>query len=788
MKKFTSLLALLGAGIMSAQAGTFTVSTDQDTHVYAIKNAYTNISNYYCSVNGNYVGSTTNKGNVAFYKIESSGTEGQYYIYCVSNSKYLTYSTVEAGNSKVTYTDSRDAAKQWKIKAESEGGETYDIYPADVTGNSGDQSWNWHGGVGYNLGFYASNDGACSWTFVEATNAQATITYKYGENTLATKTQYVIPGAATSVLPDAGVNYTRIGSAEPSEITSTTTNITVTLNEDLPFTKSKSYDEATWYVIDMHSNDAGLGNNNYVWTCGDNNTSITLPKNDMRQTNISDANLWCFVGDVEKGFKIYNKKAGANKMLRKGSTGNTSCEMSETDDHNAFKLYPSTVINGAVCFKLDDDTYYVNTQVNNSGVKELKGWTDADGGSSCRFFKPNYFVTNYASSMLSNYKMLGDKGITNALGVNEYASANYSAINSANETAKADGATNEQINTLASYNKNIIESATSASTVENGKCYRLLNASSGKYMTFNIAGSTLTTNATDNNKAATSVVKFVNSNTEGQTYYYMQVEGLNIAKYVRDNATITLVADNDANIGKYAVANDGPLFTFKDMVSNANHSYLHINGNNLVGWEASKPSQWYVIPATEVEVALSTVSGQTDKYASVYFPFAATVSEGTKAYVGALNSDNSRIDMTEVTTIPAGEGAVLVGTADKVTLTIANEATASTSNVLSGNNVRTLLTNDNRSNYLVFGVNEGNVGFYKPATSLSEIPNNKAFINATALKGIEALALNFGTVTAISNAAVESNANAPIYDLTGRKVANAVKGGIYIQNGKKFVK
>ena len=29
------------------------------------------------------------------------------------------------------------------------------------------------------------------------------------------------------------------------------------------------------------------------------------------------------------------------------------------------------------------------------------------------------------------------------------------------------------------------------------------------------------------------------------------------------------------------------------------------------------------------------------------------------------------------------------------------------------------------------------------------------------------------------------NTNAPIYDLSGRRVANAVKGGIYIQNGKK---
>ncbi len=32
-----------------------------------------------------------------------------------------------------------------------------------------------------------------------------------------------------------------------------------------------------------------------------------------------------------------------------------------------------------------------------------------------------------------------------------------------------------------------------------------------------------------------------------------------------------------------------------------------------------------------------------------------------------------------------------------------------------------------------------------------------------------------------------AKAKAPIYDLTGRRVMKAVKGGIYIQSGKKFI-
>ena len=50
--------------------------------------------------------------------------------------------------------------------------------------------------------------------------------------------------------------------------------------------------------------------------------------------------------------------------------------------------------------------------------------------------------------------------------------------------------------------------------------------------------------------------------------------------------------------------------------------------------------------------------------------------------------------------------------------------------------------------------------------------------------------MNFGgNVTAIDKTMVDNAANnAPVFDLTGRRVVAPVKGGIYIMNGKKFVK
>ena len=71
---------------------------------------------------------------------------------------------------------------------------------------------------------------------------------------------------------------------------------------------------------------------------------------------------------------------------------------------------------------------------------------------------------------------------------------------------------------------------------------------------------------------------------------------------------------------------------------------------------------------------------------------------------------------------------------------------------------------------------------------MPSIPANKAYINASALSN-PAIALNFGnTVTGINAATINNGENnAPIYDLSGRRVWAPVKGGLYIQNGKKVI-
>lgn len=793
MKKITFMLALLTASTTGAFAGTFTTSDGATSHVYAIKNVGGANGNYVCIKNAG-LNATTKADNIAYFKVEAGSADGQYYLYCVSNSKYVSYSDTGKGAGKVTFADDRTSAKQWKIVTENNATDKFDIIPAEIASpDNGSSSWNWFGGVGNQLGFYDANDGNSSWTF-DAVVENATVSIKFNSNEVDSKSyNYLAVGLVKTAMPV--LNYTTAASMVPETVAEGTTAYTVNLAENLPFVKSENVDNAKWYLMDMHSNDQNLNGKNYMWTYVAADQDVTLPQMVMNgETEITDNMQWCFVGDVVKGFKIYNKAAGSTMTLRKAETGNSAAVMSTTDDHNQFKLYPTTTgIANGFCFKLDGDDYYVNTQKPDGfASKVLRGWNEADGGSTCRVFAPNKFVAD-AARLYNNLYVKASELPAGAIGTNSYLEEgnNLETLKSQYAAATAENYTTEQVQALVETMKKVNAAAANETTVEAGKYYRLYNAKDKKYLCVRATNNAQMTTDASMGKAVSSVVTFADAET-GR--FRMKVEGKTFGKYVTDNRAITLEEDNSGAKGSYVVAHTGTTFTFYDYASNNAHSYLHCNNvggaGNVVGWEALgeiSPSYWHVIEATDVEIDM-TAQGDK-KYASAYLPFGVSNVADATAYTGALNAEENAIDMTATTAVPANTGFVLVGTADKATLTIGTADAISGTNALTGSNFNTALTDATRANYLVFGVNAGNVGFYTPSSSVTSIPANKAYINASALS-TEAIALNFGnTVTGINAATINNGENnAPIYDLSGRRVWAPVKGGLYIQNGKKLVK
>lgn len=563
-------------------------------------------------------------------------------------------------------------------------------------------------------------------------------------------------------------------------------NGTVTKTDDsnyevtctLPFTAAESYDAATakWYAIDMHNNQA-----NYLWKGNDDNSIAIEAIGKTTTPSLSDNYQWTIVGNYTEGYRLYNK--ATNKAA---AFSGSSLALSETGD--VFKIAASTGSNKAngFCFYKTEGNY-----LNHQGSSVLT-WTSADEGSTMHVQAPESYPLAYAQTYV-NYS---DEGAPEeAIGANTYlvVADNLNALKTAYTAASAEGATAEQIKTLEEQNAKV--AAGNTSTMEVGKYYRLYNKQHHKYACLNDNPAQVTSklSGTVNGKGASSVFYIENAEA-GSGRYRIKVENLTLGKAKLNangysGANIELGDDNYGSKGSYAISHVGKTFLFFDQATGSKYSYIHggESGTCMVGWEAnSDASQWYVIPATDVEIDM-TAQGDK-KYASAYLPFAVSNVANATAYTGVLNAEKTAIDMTATTAVPANTGFVLVGTEDKATLTI-GKADAIEGNALIGTNTGIAFAEATpKANYLVFGVNNGTVGFYTPG-NVTAIPANKAYINASAITG-SAIALNFGnTVTGINAATINNGENnAPIYDLSGRRVWAPVKGGLYIQNGKKLVK
>ncbi|MDE5900663.1 MAG: hypothetical protein K2H33_04825 [Muribaculaceae bacterium] len=144
---------------------------------------------------------------------------------------------------------------------------------------------------------------------LEATSAAKTFSFKNEDETA--NVVFVVNGQNTGVLfSDFTVTLTpksvQPEAEEPAFITTTITN-----GEFAPGTN--------WYTLQIGA--AGL---HFVYDAGA--SYMTL---DRTTTEFADSDLWCFVGNEDDGYRVYNKAAGPDMMFAaptemKGTTGSTS--------------------------------------------------------------------------------------------------------------------------------------------------------------------------------------------------------------------------------------------------------------------------------------------------------------------------------------------------------------------------------------------------------------------------------------------------------------------------------
>ena len=177
------------------------------------------------------------------------------------------------------------------------------------------------------------------------------------------------------------------------------------------------------------------------------------------------------------------------------------------------------------------------------------------------------------------------------------------------------------------------------------------------------------------------------------------------------------------------------------------------------------------------------VSVSAAGYATLYAPVALTIPENVQAYTASF-ADN-KVTLTPIEgTIPANTGVVIEAAEGNYNFAITTTEATATSDLRG--DVATANVDAASAAYILGKTDAQGVGFFKLNSTDRAIKGGRAYYVAP--NGGAAAYLFNGNVTGLEAIKTALNdANAPIYDLSGRKVAKAVKGGLYIKNGQKFI-
>lgn len=367
---------------------------------------------------------------------------------------------------------------------------------------------------------------------------------------------------------------------------------------------------------------------------------------------------------------------------------------------------------------------------------------------------------------------------------------------------------------------------------EDGKAYTITAVSKAgvkSYMDYAASGYTLKKTDAADNSSYPETAKFVCHKVEDGKYVFVNNDGKFLTykglrnAAVNDNKGYTDGYVNiEYTVGTTAVSFNPQIFTLtKVTAAGVADAYMNLQskrGNIDKGNYAAPNDVYYTI---ENSTAYNAYSSQllNDTYSTAFLfeettypntvtfntvsdvegvsnlatfsaPFATVIPEGVTAYY-VSTADNSKATMKAITgeAIPANEGVLLTSeSAEAVTMVPATDETlAKIENNKLGNSAgadKKIAEGDNA--YILAGGADG-TAFYKGKIG-STLKANKAYLTLNEAGAPEAISMNFGgNVTGINQIVNAEQNNAPVYDLTGRRVVRTVKGGLYIKGGNKFI-
>lgn len=368
-----------------------------------------------------------------------------------------------------------------------------------------------------------------------------------------------------------------------------------------------------------------------------------------------------------------------------------------------------------------------------------------------------------------------------------------SKLETANSVAEAEGKTTDEIakagKDLADFEETFFDKAFQGPTTA-GR-FNLTIKDSGanctdKAVTFTEANGAYNMQFTDVAGATNfhQVVAFEKAGDAVNTYVVSITDKDNNKVYLSGNSTLSTTADKESAtiysvVPSYTVetvstiSNDG-----KNLgVGRNSDKFAGVSGNNTY-------SSLAVTPAANHEVALNVSSVG---WGTFILPYSASVPTGFKAYKATGVDADNVVTLQEVSKFDACVPYIVAAEGgNKTTLSGIALATENlyTDELLTGAFTLTDVP-AGEGNYLLQNQESKGLGFYRVADDGLKIGANRAYLTYNAAQSVKLL-IPSEDATAIETIDSEAGEGV-IYDLSGRRVNNAVKG-VYIINGKKVIK
>lgn len=584
-----------------------------------------------------------------------------------------------------------------------------------------------------------------TWNIKESENSDVIKSFTSEETEYGKSATCTIPA-----YPFTTLNYNETGYTE--SFTVTKENVTESSSEDiiadfssLPFTKSTSYQDATWYEINSSSNNDGYHHNEYLYYNeegvsayrGVNYTNsqyilgASQPLSGEAQVlheNTPSRFRWAFIGNPITGFRVINQYAGKdmNVYLADDGTATTSSHpfMSNTEQYWA-------IVNGdnsTISFSINDrnsTTLYWNNYDNNPAY-HLGLWNGFDAGSKWKvtevttdanytlltsLFTNNPFLAYLYNDTTAFGDRVGQYKVINATDDDyEALKSFYTTVDdfkSAYKTAK-DLTDDASSNTTTYYQGEIDNAYVKLNNITTLLLTSLNQPTKNTFLQIWDGTNYITAPSTPGNTS--DPFNTATEDTKGNTIWFYNgtsLRSLSSGFYLNGNSLTTDATQHTAKFSTNPIyLSTYSICTTKEGSETVDH-YFTISSENEDGTTKSpsvetvsseKGSLLQLKEVTTLPITLNqanyidvtekdenTTANTYNYFATICLPVNYKISEGTRTFVvtGAETENNeSYIVLKEVTgIIPANTAVILLGTSNSATATV-NEGTETADSII----------------------------------------------------------------------------------------------------------